>query len=283
MFARKRKRKVSKTRLEQRRKTIVLIGVGIFAAVLILIGLFAWITNTERLSVVDIYISGNKVVAREDIRDLVESELEGSYLKIFARENIIIYPKDDIVASIYDAYSRIKNVEVSRDGLHSLNISIYEYEPFALWCGGLIDEYRESEESCYFFDAKGYLFDRAPDFSGDAFIRYYGAISTSTEPLRKSFLTPEKVAHVADFLGLLETLFFEPISFLVTAENDYVVTMKNNVSILIAPDSDLLEVLENLQSVVSSEKFADALSDSSSILEYIDMRFDNKVFYKFAE
>ena len=46
-------------------------------------------------------------------------------------------------------------------------------------------------------------------------------------------------------------------------------------------DDDLTIMLENLSSAMSKSEFADEIKERYDTLSYIDLRFDNKVIYKF--
>lgn len=278
MSYRRRLRRTILLRLLDRRKEILIVLGVLFAIVCVVAGLFAWFTHSERFAIADVIVHGNKVIEGEVLGAHALRALEGKYLGLFKKDNTLIYPKDALQALLYDMYSRIKDISISRDGAKALDVFVEEYEPFALWCGS---EHTPNEQ-CYFIDDTGYIFDVAPNFSGDVYIRYYGDVGTTT-PLRASYTTPETMKRIADFLVLLEKVSFEPLAFVVTPDQDYVIEVRGGVSLLITPDAPLVQVLENLAVVTESEKFRDAMQDSERTLEYIDMRFDNKVFYRFQE
>lgn len=278
MSYRRRLRRTILLRLLDRRKEIIIALGVLFAIVCVIAGLFAWFTHSERFAIADVVVHGNKVIEGEALGAQALGALQGKYLGVFKKDNTLIYPKDTVRTLLHDTYSRIKDISISRDGAQALDVFVEEHEPFALWCGSK----HVPDERCYFIDETGYIFDVAPNFSGDVYIRYYGDIGTTT-PLRASYITPETMKRVADFLVLLEKVSFEPLAFSVTVDGDYVIEVRGGVSLLVAPDAPLVQVLENLAVVTESEKFREAMQDSERTLEYIDMRFDNKVFYRFQE
>jgi len=57
----------------------------------------------------------------------------------------------------------------------------------------------------------------------------------------------------------------------------------NFPKIILKSTSDFNKVVENLQSVLTTEPFQSDFKNKYSSLLYIDLRFGNKVYYKFAE
>jgi hypothetical protein len=57
----------------------------------------------------------------------------------------------------------------------------------------------------------------------------------------------------------------------------------NAPGVLFAKDADLLKTANTLGSALSGEPLLSAMKDKYDKLEYLDVRFVNKVFYKFSE
>jgi len=131
----------------------------------------------------------------------------------------------------------------------------------------------------------GFIFAKAPDFTGNIFFKYFGTPETdfsrtSSEPLGLEYMPPDKFRSVTAFLESFEELELEPTSFTRLSGVDFKVRFKDGSYILFGGEQSLASVLDNLQSVFESEVF---LGRDDVKLDYIDMRFGNKVYYKFIE
>jgi len=59
------------------------------------------------------------------------------------------------------------------------------------------------------------------------------------------------------------------------------VALKNSPKIIFKSSSDIVKLVENLQSTVLVEPLKTDLKDKYNSLKYIDLRFGNKIYYKF--
>ena len=133
----------------------------------------------------------------------------------------------------------------------------------------------ELSKGCFFIDESGYIYNRAPDFSGPVFMRYYG-LATGDAPLRSQYLPADTFRAIAIFLTNVRRLSFEPEAFVLADAYDFELHLKKGPRILFARNSDFATVLENLQSVLD----ADVVKGKINTLDYIDLRFGNKVYFK---
>jgi cell division septal protein FtsQ len=119
-----------------RRKKQILIWktIGIIVFVVVIVGAVSFLANSKYITIQNVNIQGNVVVGMKEIADIVEKENGGSFLAIFPKKNILLYPKSSIKKDILTAYPRVESVTIGLSGLTNLNITIKEREPFALWC-----------------------------------------------------------------------------------------------------------------------------------------------------
>ena len=143
-----------------------------------LIFVFSWLSSLKGLQITSVQVLGADPDIANALRDAAQQNLQGSYIGMFPRSNILIYPKNAIVRSVGAASDRLSGVSVHRQGLNTLIISVNEKTPAALVCAGLPDFNGNSlsfddSDSCYFADANGLIFEHAPSFSGTSYNRYY--------------------------------------------------------------------------------------------------------------
>jgi len=255
----------------KKKRNKLLIKVGIIVGVIFLFfGLGVYGLHSENVRVVDITIEGERVVATQEIIDMAREELDGSYLKIFPKDGIFFYPKEKIIKSITENFGRISSVDVRRSKLTALTIDIVERDAAALWCGkNIIEDERSISISCYFVEESGLIFAPAPHFSGSVYFEYYSGLlngGTTVNPIDRRFLTEEDFAErlLIDNDGVREF-------FLSTGAG----------KIILNTGDDYQQALRNIQVALESKRLEREEDDIAPELEYIDLRFDNKVLFKF--
>lgn len=259
-------------RLRARRRHALLIR-GVLAVFLIL-GAFTGavaLSRVDSLSVVAVNVRGASTVPVSDIESLVRDELSGNRLFLFPRSNIALYPKREIAAAVSALSPRIRSVSVARDDARAIGITVAERTPHALWCGNS----PAVAEPCYFLDETGVIFAESPEFSGDVFFRYFGPVEGG--PAGAAFL-PGEFPELDFFTRSVQEAEVKAVSLSVLDGPDAELTLSDGTRILFNRTHDLSGVLQNLSSVLGADIFR---SQGALALDYVDLRFGNKVFYKF--
>ena len=288
MFKRRRKigsLSMSGVRKRKRKKFIFFLSAMLFLIV-VFVFLFAILLRVDNLKIKSVFVYGNSAIRQDEILKIVNDKLNSKYLKIFPRDNILLCPKSEIETQIYDAFKRVKNADIETDGLNSLILRIKEREPFALWCGAEnSDEYQE----CYFMDNSGYIYSRAPNFSGNVFIKYYGTINAG-KFIGSTFMDAEEFSKVSFLIKSLESINLTPIFFAVNKNGNYEIYLGKNSGgggiydgkIIFDKSNDIGQVFANLKSILENNIVGND-KDKNLRLDYIDLRFGKKIIYKFKE
>jgi cell division septal protein FtsQ len=253
----------------RRRRARLMIGVGV-AVVLCgaVFGLSA-ATYHPRLTITDIDVRGAEGTKPDDIRAVVEGTVSTSTPQFFSSANIFLYPQEEIERMIANAFPRIKHVSVGRESLLSqaVVVTIQERQPFARWCA-------MSEGACYALDSSGFIF--APSLEKNGFRTSYtfkGGILG--DPIGKKYMS----GNFSGVVSLLDKLGEEGYpAYTITAENehDFSIRLTDGVLLRASYGVELEEFVRNLELVLAS----DALQGKRRTIEYIDLRFGNRVYYK---
>ncbi|MBL7045754.1 MAG: hypothetical protein ISR99_01870 [Parcubacteria group bacterium] len=264
------RRKLRTPHLAKRRRNVLIFrsALGVVFVFSVFLGLVT-LSKMDSLTIVSVEAVGNSVITDKELVEIAESELSGKYFWLFPRKNAFIYPKRAIEASVLESFERVKDVRVSKGSLKAISVSISEYAPNSLYCG----ESQVSDEQCYFMNEEGLVYGLAPYFSGNAFFRFYGDV-VGDETIGASFLNG-RFEHYSFFVETLRRVSITPIYLAIIDETDFEVGFEDGSRILVAQDSDFTDVVENLRSVLESESFG-----SDEVVDYIDLRFGNKVYYK---
>ena len=268
------KTKRSNSLAARRRRTRVIMGVSILIIFASAIFGLSWFLNQPFIVINNLTVSGNSLVATNDIVNTVKNIIADSYLGLFAKNNILIYPEKIIRQTLVAAFPAIKEVSGNLKNWQTLQLSVRERSPFALWCQSI------DSADCFYLDDDGLIFSVAPVFSNNIFLKFAGGqISASSSPIGKNFLSNDEFRQLNFFLDSLTPLGLMPISLEVGID-EYQIYLKNGGRLIIGAADDLSKVLENLKTIFHSENLKKAFARGGAI-DYIDFRYGNKVFYKF--
>lgn len=221
--------------------------------------------------------------------EVAEREIAGSYLGLIPRNSIFFFPERTIRARILAESPEIAAVSIARSTFTSIKIQVSKRAPIARWCG-LSKTPEPVDEYCYFFDASGFIYaaedpvrDAVSNGAGVATttpplhaFSIYGKLAGNTEePLRATLEDAKHIPPALDFArelprlgGKVETITFRG----------------DEVDVLLQSGTRLTYVRgeeeKAFAALVSSKENID-LSDGS--LEYVDLRFDGKVYLKRKE
>lgn len=260
----------------RRKRRVLYVKAGVAVVFVgMLVAAASYVAHLPALQIREVAVQGAEVVDVPALERFVLDELSGKYLFLFPKSNVLLYPKERLKASVMDAFTRLESVTVERDSLHRLTFSVTERAPEALWCG---DNRLGTEPgtTCYFLDADGYLYTKAPSFTGPVYVRFYGPLA-SGEPMGQPFLTTERFRALMDFMRALEQGGLSPAELAVIDDTEYELYLADGTRVYFSGRQPLDRVLDNLLSVFSSEELKDL---PPYALEYIDLRFGNKVYYK---
>lgn len=269
--------------LKRKRRKVLWIKAGIVASVIIVVLIvLGFISRIEKLNISEIKIEGNKVVDTEAIQAIAQEHIAGKYIWLIPKSNFLFYPKDAIKASLADQFKRLKSIEIEFSGAKTLSIVVSEREPKFTWCGEELPqtEARAGEAHCYFVDESGYVFDEAPYFSGDVYFRFYGALTDSN-------FFPENFSKLVLFKDALVAFNMRPTSLYLKPDGDMEIYLSSSKlppyapKVIFKKDFDLEKTGENLKAAMDTEPLHSDFRLKYSSLEYIDLRFGNKVYFKF--
>ncbi len=255
---------------------LVLITAGIIFSAMI------FFSRIESMNISEVKVSGNKIVEAELITKTVEENLAGYYLWFFPKSNFIFFPKDKIKEDLSLSFKRLKDISVDFEGRDTLLISVSEREGKYIWCGAELPEgdLKPEDQPCYFMDETGYIFDEAPYFSGDVYFRFFGSESGA-------YFEPEVFSKLSLFREVLSDLGMKPVSLFAKPDGDIEIFLSSNrlppnsQKVIFKKDFDFEKTVENLEASMDTDPLKSDFKNTYNTLQYIDLRFGNKVYFKF--
>ncbi len=256
-----------------RRRTSALLALG---GGLLIIAALVIVSRLPSLQVRSVVVSGNEATTEEELRTVIDENLKGHYLFLIPKSNIFLYPRAAIENAITAAIARVATANVSSADLSTISVVIKERGPSALWCEGVVDLNDPVPDPCYFIDGDGLIYGKAPVFSGNVFLRFWGIHGGDPTGLRLMPLSEYR--ELSFLLNTLPKFSLEPTDVVFDNQNaDVTVHLKGRARLLFSRTQGLGDVLLNLDSVLSSEPLE---GKDSLTIDYIDLRFGNKIFYR---
>jgi cell division septal protein FtsQ len=259
--------------LKKHRRRVVLDKILIlFLGILAIFISLVCLSRLKSLNISDIEISGNKVVDTEAIKNVIEQQMAGKYLGLFPKTNLLLYPKKNIETELENQFKRLENINLSIKNNKILEVSVDERTPEYLWCGN-VPLQNNATQDCYFMDENGYIFDQAPYFSGEVYFKFYGSI--------------QNFKQLISFKDILISLGLKPIALYIANDGDIQIFLSGGSfatapKIILRANADFENAAENLQTALTTEPLQSEFKNKYASLQYIDLRFGNKVYYKFS-
>jgi len=263
----------------------------VFFFLILFIGL-VFLSRIDDFNVDKLIINGNKITDTELINEVVENNLEGYYLYFLPKSNFLLLPKKKIKNELNEKFKILTEISLVLEDFKTLSIVLSEREGKYIWCGDNLPslDMKIEDNLCYFVDKNGYVFDTAPYFSGEVYFRFFGSLNSKqiNNPLGSYFL-PEIFNKIISLKNVLINMGMKPISIFVKDDKDIEIYLSSDNLLLDAPkiilksDFDLEKLSENLQAALITEPLKSDFENKYSSLLYIDLRFGNKVYFKFQQ
>ena len=243
---------------------------------------------SPRFSVQEVRVAGANEISQDILRYYVDTRLHDGRQAFFSRANIFLYPRSSIEHAVVEFFPRIKSVKISRESLFAtaITVSIEERETFARWCTLMLGT--GNGEECYFLGENGFIFARATSsaktlssyvFRGGlpAMPAHAGqtGLSSTTAAIGQQYL-PGSFAGVLALLDRLGQAGFSSSEIVAKDDQDFSVRLQQGFEIRVSYGADVGALVKNLELILASEP----LRGKESELEYVDLRFGNRVYYK---
>lgn len=240
----------------------------------------SFLSRLESFTIVAIRVADADGVVYEEAARTLDQALTRNLLWIFSRRTVFFYPKGAMAAMLRSQNPRIDTVTFEVTADHTLLAHLSLRKPYATWCGGE----RSAEPACYFLDEKGYIFAPASYFSGTVFVKYYRALPEDMI-IGSQMFDEKKFRLLTEFVGSLRSLGLTPEEVVLASERNEIY-LQDGSTIIFNDEWPYEKVFANLASALTASVFKKNDTASSAtkaqprLFEYVDLRFENRVFYK---
>lgn len=253
---------------KRRRKRTILLAVSGVVFVLVIPALIL-LSHVPQINVHGVEVTGTTLIPQTEVVRVSEDILNAAGNHIVSRRMIINYPRYQIEAALKANFSSIETAHVSVKGLWNpmLKVAIKERLPKDVWCT------TPEASDCYRLDDDGYVYEHAEKegfyFSGGI------DVAPGSDVLGKRFL-PGMLTQARIIVEKLKEMGLNPVSMHMVSNTEFAVMLFTGGSVKGVLSADPVLFLSNLQAVTGAE----ALRGKLDQIEYIDMRFGDRVFYK---
>ncbi len=260
---------------------------GIFFLIFVIfVGIVSYISHLPKLRISEVELRGGLLVTEKEIKEEALDYMHGSFFWLFPKNNSFLYPQNNLENNLSDKFKRIENISVSLEGLNKLVVEITERKPVAIWCrestaivSTTTDALKQDKEQCYFIDLFSTIFAEAPNFSGDAYFKYYGLV-TKESPIGERFIASStQFTEINGFIDAIKKLNIKPLYLLGKGEDEYSLVLFGGGEIYFDVKKSLSLAYNNLETLLKSPDLSFASSGFLPV-QYIDLRYGNKLFYK---
>ena len=238
----------------------------------IFIGFFYVLFFSGYCDVRSIAVSGTETIQADAVRAVVAIAFDERSMFIFSNKNFLFFPTHETARMVKEKFPAIDSIDVSRKIWGAkVVVAIVERKPVGILCGKL------EQDACMYFDKGGVVFVVAPRIVGASVLRIeeesLGDITGV--PAQKysadaiSFVTTAK-RQVGEKTGItVETFMF------LNEYGDVEARTQEGFLILFSMKQDA-----ELQAQILKNLLAAEIKDQALNLEYIDLRVENRAYYK---
>jgi cell division septal protein FtsQ len=259
-----------KKRIEDKaraKKLLVLCGCAV-CAVLVAIPL---VSRISYFKITKIVAAGNTTIDSEKIKGVVLEQLSGNWMWVFPKTNAYMVNANRLETQLRQSLPQLAAVSVTRNGMHELHVSVTEREPEALWC--------EENGGCFFVDVRGEVYAPAPAFSAGVYVRFRGGMNAA-EPIIGSVIYPNSFAAILSLSSRLKELGATITDVSEATDGEYHLMLAQGGVIRISLQDSIETTYSRIHALLSDQHAVPDTKQFFDSIEYLDVRFGNKIFLK---
>lgn len=278
--------KASREREKQKKDREHLFGLIL---ILLIVVIFLITMNLSFLRVNDINVVGQTSADPSAIEKFVNDRLSGYYIGVVPKDNIFFVYKNNLAEYVKGQFPGLAEVLADWPDLNTLSFRVADRESKILWCNSGV---ASSTKQCYYLSPEGEAYQKAPSFSDSLFIELHG--SQALKKMGSRVIDPKSLTRAKIFLNFFKSsMSLWPENGLklryaeIYAQNDFRIVMNKagdpswQGRVLFNTENTMDNTITNLNSVLKNDGFRNDWQSAEGKLDYLDLRFPTKVFYRF--
>lgn len=220
------------------------------------------------LRIKEIKVEGAQKVSNEEIISFCKQVLSGREYWIVSKDSLVFFDGQKLKDSLLKQMPLIKSVDVARNISGSLLIKVLERQKAIIYCDG---------RQCYNIDDEGLVFEEAPAVYGGMVIALKDSSGREVK-IGDQAVGPELISFIEGAQRFLnERVNLNLINFEIgsypAAEVDAITV--EDWKIIFDPTRSVEDQVVALKLVLDEK-----IKEQRDELEYVDLRIDNRVYYK---
>ncbi|MFY9462699.1 MAG: FtsQ-type POTRA domain-containing protein [Candidatus Sungiibacteriota bacterium] len=252
----------------------IFLAVAIGAGILIVCGGIVFVLRAPRLQIQDIALSGIKILDEQAVRDRISAAFVGARALIFPRSSFFLADTDEIAYRLKQDFLRIRDVAVAKKFPDKLEIVINERVFWGVFCNRAQGS---STPACAYIDPDGIAYEYAPEPQGKLIISIRsdegGDIILGMPAI--DFAVMAEIRNLAEKIPAETGIAIMDFELRTRVPSEIRAIAGEGFAMIFKREDDYAAILRVLKRVLEGE-----IKDKQSRLDYIDLRFGNKVFYK---
>lgn len=237
-------------------------------------GIFYLVSFSRFFEVQGSEISGNQKVSSENLENIFKKEIEKKIIlgggRTVVSKSIFLANLNKIKERILNDYPQIAKVTLKRNFPNKISIQIEEREPIAIFCQA------EPGKNCFLIDKEGIIIDSVVIINSEnlKLAKIIGNIDSpnlGVKVIEKNYL--DSILEIQKKLSESQKL---EIKEFIPSEKKLTVWTFEDWQIFFDPSGDISDQILNL-AIILKEKVP---PEKRPNLEYIDLRFENKIYFK---
>ncbi|MGW8184588.1 MAG: cell division protein FtsQ/DivIB [Candidatus Moraniibacteriota bacterium] len=226
------------------------------------------------LQINEITVDNQGTIDDADIKETVNRELDGKYLRVISKNNFIFFNSKKTELKLKNEFKKIKTVSVSKKFPDKISVKIEERNLILALC---------SRGECYFIDENGYAYEKInSEIQVENQNEIIELVDESGKEIRENeyVLLPsfvEFIVNVAD--EIKDDTSLEILNEYRTRSRiseEVIVQTKKGWDIYLNAKFPIDKSTQTLKTLLNRHLMLKDLNE----LEYIDLRSENKVFYR---
>ncbi|MFM2415010.1 MAG: hypothetical protein RI911_703 [Candidatus Parcubacteria bacterium] len=261
--------KKKKMPLKQRRayrKRALLYGVSV-VMVCAAVGL-SMLTFHPSITIQSVVVEGAQTLSAQQIQTAALQALRGEENPFFSRATVMTADLSAVEDELREAFPKIKTVTVSRYGITTIRVALFERIPYATWCS------TQETPTCFLLDEDGHAFEIIDGVKLKPALR--GGMKENPLAVGSPVL-PHVFHQLRSFLEAFREKDMPVAAATISDDGlDARLSFESGPDVVIVFHDDAQSVAR----LIDTARQTDSFKEKFEHLEYIDARFGNRLYYK---
>lgn len=254
----RKKQKVKKV------KSYLILSISILIIITIIL-----LLNIQAIQIKEIKVVGNVFVDTSEIQEKTSSISSKKILGIIPKSNIFIFSKKELEQELKENPA-IVSVKIRKDFFDTLTIDIVEQEKEMLYCTSI------EKTECYYVNKTGYVYAKVDDIiiPEQEIIIY---VESGTKQLKSTIIEEKVYTDIVLFVKNLARQEIKIREVYIKSDNVIEFVTADGTKFIASIFDEFSKDFANLIALFEKQVIT---KEQLPQIDYIDLRFGNKVFYK---